>query len=697
MTVPRQSPAFPDPRTGDRLYALLPAVHRSRDEELGSPLRALLRVVEEQLLVLEDDLDARYANWFVETCDEWVLPYLGELVGVPATATPSRAAVADAVRDRRRKGTAAALEGLAADVAGWPARAVETYRLLVRHQHIRHLLLERKATADLRDTVACDRIGGPFDQAPRLVDVRRIDSAQTRGRPNIPSLALHVWRLLAFPVRNATAFCIDRRDSHYLVNVLGNDTQLFQAQDVPRPLRRVELEAAVHEFYGPDRGLMIWRDQPDNPVPADQIVAADLTDWVYRPQPGQVAVDPESGRIAFPPEEAPEEGVWVSWCYGFSDRTGGGPYPRKIAPVGDRRRYAVGPAGFRSITAALEQWYADKAAGRPARHALIEIEDSADYSEALSIELEVDDRLELRAAPGERPVIRLLNQKANRLDALRVRAGTPPPGTVADCPPPEARRPRLVLDGLVVSGRSIVVTGEVGELVVRHCTLVPGWELEWNCRPSHGEESSIELRRTTARLRVERSIVGTIMVDQDEVATEPLVVDVLDSILDSTSPELAALTAPENRPAYVELTLRRSTVFGELAAYLLRLGEDSIVTGCLTVARRDTGCLRYSYAPPGGPARHRCQPDLVIAAAAPADQELAARRVRPRFSSVRYGRPDYAQLHPTCADGIRTGAEDGSEMGAFSSLHQPQRLAALTDQLASFVPVGVDAGVIPAT
>lgn len=693
----------------DRLYDLLPAVHRGRDEEQGFPLRALLRIVEEQVRVIEEDLDAWYANWFVETCEDWVVPYIGALVGTrppPPGSSPGavralspRRDVADAVANRRRKGGAAALEAVALDSSGWPARAVELYRHLVRAQHVRHVRLDRPATFAVRDPLACARLGGPFDDAPHLVDVRRPNSTRTRGLHGIPSLALFVWRLRAFPVTRAPAFCIDQRYSRYLVNVLGIDTRLFAPApqgpaparvsgpgDVPHPLGREEFEAAVTEYYGPGRSLQIWRDSPDNPVPAEQIVVADLTDWRYRPRPGQVVVDPVLGRIAFPGDEAPEDGVWVSWHYGFADAMGGGAYRRPQTPVGERKLYAVGgEGGLGSITAALRQWRADKTADPSLHDALIEIRDSADYTEALRIDLDEDDRLEIRAARGERPVVRLLNQKANRFDALTVRATAkkPPPGTVADCPPPATRRPQLVLDGLVVSGRSLDVVGQIGEVLVRHCTLVPGWELDHDCRPRWGEEPSVELRRTTARLRVEHSIIGTIVVDQDETKGNPLTVEILDSIVDATSHDLPAVTAPEDRFAHAELTLRRCTVLGDVRVHALPLGENSIVTGCLHTLRRDTGCLRYSFAPVShpGPPRYRCATD-------PA---------RPHFTSTRYGHPGYCQLHTSCDPLISAGAEDGAELGAFHDLYQPQRLSNLLGHLAEYVPLGVEAAVITAT
>jgi len=68
-------------RSIDRLYELLPAIYRQRDAELNYPLRDLLRVITEQADVIEDDIGQLYENWFIETCQDWVVPYIGDLIG----------------------------------------------------------------------------------------------------------------------------------------------------------------------------------------------------------------------------------------------------------------------------------------------------------------------------------------------------------------------------------------------------------------------------------------------------------------------------------------------------------------------------------------------------------------------------------------------------------------------------------------
>jgi len=97
------------------LYDLLPAIYRVRDEEEGLPLKAVLSAIAEQVAVVEEDLAQLYDDQFVETCAEWVVPYIGDLVGARGLydlrgAVSQRAQVANTLTYRRRKGTAAVLE-----------------------------------------------------------------------------------------------------------------------------------------------------------------------------------------------------------------------------------------------------------------------------------------------------------------------------------------------------------------------------------------------------------------------------------------------------------------------------------------------------------------------------------------------------------------------------------------------------------
>jgi hypothetical protein len=150
--------------------------------------------------------------------------------------------------------------------------------------------------------------------------------------------------------------------------------------------------------------------------------------------------------------------------------------------------------------------------------------------------------------------------------------------------------------------------------------------------------------------------------------------------------------------------------------HAIELAENSIFFGTVTVARRQLGCMRFCYVSPCSrtPRRFHCQPDLVQRAVAermraeaqeaglpsPPDADIAAIqqveavRVRPQFNSLRYGTPVYCQLSCDCAEEIKRGADDESEMGAFHDLFQPQRLANLRVRVDEYTPAGLDAGIV---
>ena len=717
----------------DRLYDLLPAIHRMRDAERGYPLKALLQVIAEQVNIVEDDIAQLYENEFIETAADWVVPYIGDLVGyrpvadggVPANESTCdgasrvlvpRREIANLIRTRRRKGTLALLEQLAHDVAGWPARAVEFFRLLGWTQNIDHLHLKRHRLADLRDVDALDRLGRPFDSIAHSVDVRRINSSHTPGRFNIPSVGVFVWRLGSYSVTRTPAFCDeDAGPNCFTFSVLGQDAPLFvnpqperdpthiaEELNVPAPIRRYAFEHHPDEFAGGGRSLSIetdgWAGAKAGEVPVSQLVPSDLSSWTYVPTLNHVAVDPVLGRLAFPPSQLPKRGVRVSYQYGFSADMGGGEYPRTLVqPPEPFTLYRVGEHEVhRRLGEALNQWKADAP-----QHAVIEITTSGVYVEPVHVVLKDGQTLQLRAADRVRPVLRLIDWQTDLPDALSVTMG---------------EGSRITFDGLLVTGRPLNITGAReraatqsvcgAEVVIRHCTLVPGWGIDCDCEPRRPSEPSLELVNVRARVCIERSIIGAVQVHEDEVRLDPIPLAITDSIVDATSSERQAIGAPGATIAHVLLTIRRCTVFGIVDVHAMPLGENSIFSSCVNVARRQIGCLRFSSVPSKcrTPRRYRCQPDEVIAAVKariPSDMTKQASeiadevlRVTPQFTARRYGRPAYAQLALQCAVEVTRGADDESEMGAFHDLFQPQRAANLRTRLAEYTPAGMNVGII---
>jgi len=193
---------------------------------------------------------------------------------------------------------------------------------------------------------------------------------------------------------------------------------------------------------------------------------------------------------------------------------------------------------------------------------------------------------------------------------------------------------------------------------------------------------------------------------------EPVPILISDSILDATSEEREALSAPGCAVASATLTIARSTVFGEIHTHAIELAENCLFNGRIKVARRQQGCMRFCSVtlPSRTPRRYNCQPDLVDQAVAelvaqgklPKGEQQSAQtferdRVRPQFNSTRYGTPTYCQLAATCVAEITRGADDESEMGVFHDLYQPQRAANLRARLDEYTPAGLDVGILYAS
>jgi hypothetical protein len=717
--------------TNDRLYELLPVIYRQRDLEVSTPLQQLLGVIAEQVELVENDIAQLYENWFIETCEDWVVPYIGDLIGYrpvgpsdPAVSPNNRTLsarreVANTINFRRRKGSLWLLEQLAEAVTGWPARAVELSRLLGQTQSIDHLRLRRGGTIDIRSVDALDRIAGPFDTISHAADIRRIGSDRSFGAFNTANVAVYVWRLPVFSATRSTAHCQEEAGDHcYTFSILGNDCPLYtlavadpSPEDIagelnlPAPIRRramtVEGDGGVEasaNYYGIGKSLVIWAGpwaggEASEPIPASKIIPADLSKWQFRPPHGHVAVDPELGRIAFPPTQLPKDDVLVSYHYAFGAEIGGGEYSRALAIPADAEIYRVGAgADFASINDAYGRWRDDGNAS-----AIIELIDNGVYEEPLNFTIGEGQRLEIRAHNRMRPVIDLVDFRASRPDAFAVEGSA---GSV------------LVLDGLLITGRGLELQGTFDQVVIRHCTLVPGWSINPDARHRRPSEPSLSLVNASARIEIARSIVGAIHALQEDVTVDSVVLHVSDSIVDATSDQLPAIGTSEGAVAPVTLTARRTTLLGQVHAHAIELAENSIFAGVVRVARRQHGCMRYCYVAPHSrtPARYYCQPDLADEALANDERTEALSeaechvlryaeelRVAPRFVSTQYGEPAYGRLAIECAEEIRRGAEDRSEPGVFRDLFEAQRVANLRSRLFDHVPAGTEVGIVFAT
>lgn len=691
--------------TAQHLYDLLPAIIRVHDAEDDGPLKALITVLAEQVAVLEEDLARLHDDQFIETCATWVAPYIGDLIGYRTlygvsdkTGSP-RAEVANTIAYRRRKGTASVLEQLARDVTGWNARVVEFFELLGTTQYMNHIRPHNHCAPSLRDWEKLEYLDTPFDTVAHTVDVGRIGIGE--GLHNIKNIGLFLWRLDAQSLTRSPAFQLDA--DRFFFSPLGNDTPLFtfpEAEDrithisepinVPNPVSRAVADAYLQRYYG--QGLSFALDG----IAIEDVHICNLEDdggaWAHTPDSGEVAIDPELGRVAFAPGEGPDEQL-VTFHFGFSADMGGGEYERgttfedELLPVEN----VTMPD---SIQTAL-----DNLTGGGA----VQIDDTGRYEQALSIDLDVEAEFELRAANDHRPTIVLSNE-------LVIRGGDDS---------------SVTLNGLLITGAGLRIPATdngLRLLKLRHCTLVPGIALNTNGTATQPGTPSLIVELDDVTVEIEDCIVGGLR------SVPGAMIEIHDSIVDAADPTGVAYADTDNEAAGAVLNVDDTTFIGKVHTRRMELASNVIFhadladadtwTAAVISTQKQAGCVRFSYVPRESrvPRQYRCQPVLAIETAVAA--ALAAHpglteaeqdaltasvaageiaRVVPAFTDLSYGGPAYAQLARACPVEIRTGADDESEMGAFHDLYQPQRLTNLDIRLQEYLRVGLQAGVFCVT
>lgn len=648
--------------TPERLYQLLPAIHRQRDAAQGEPLRALLAVVENELEALEADTARLYDNWFIETCDEWTVPYIGDLLGarpirpVPSAGVSTRAWVANTLAYRRRKGTALVLEQLARDVTGWPAAAVEFFQRLAGTQHLNHVRHRPTATASVRDAataeLACASAGafGPF---AHLLEVRNADTRG--GRFNIPNLGIHLWRLRAqflgtgAPGDAAADFLSARRHvaGFWHMHPAGVDAPLFnrprtetggsvsaaaREEHAPAPLRPLALHAELERlragqaepaprFMGSTEPVLrifvqlAGEAQPVE-VPAEDICICEIPDTVELadPPPRVPALDLLRGRMAFP-AALPVERVWLHAAHGSVADIGGGPYDRGAA-----LRMASAQLSDGTAAAADQGGFFDAGVWQVGVSHLLPADGLTLFAT-------------LRAAvaawnaqpPGRTGVIVLMDSlsetdTAGPLDldiaeasALLVVAGQWPALQIPGAPPGslarqagrfEARQVRAHWQGrLRVRGLANAGAADAGALFVQGLLLQGPPTVEGNL-------GQLELAHCTllpqAAPGAQQLTVGAdsprLLLRLAACQSAPIAVagPVRGVVVADSIVGLAEgpLTVPALDATEAPLDLQRTSFFGSVQGLTLN-ASDCIFDAGVTAQRRQTGCVRFCHVPPG--------------------------------------------------------------------------------------------------
>ena len=700
-----------DYQSQDFLYNLLPAVYRIRDAEQGYPLKAFLRLIEGQIKIVKEDIDRLWDNFFIETCGDWIIPYIGDLVAnnpLYDVVKNNRADVAKTIYYRRRKGTLPMLEELARDITGWACHAVEFFELLNWNQNMNHVRFFSKDCPDLRDLNSMDLINTAFDTAAHTADVRAVN--QIKGWYNIKNIGFFLWRLGSYPIENGRANPVSGPgDNRYCFCSLGNPVPLFnhplregdeagltQEIHVPAAIRPAAFyydldsvsagSSSESVYYGLGKSLLIIKD--DAVIPTSDIMCKNLKNWDPVPA-GKVGVDVKLGRLIFAAGEEPEKEVAVTYYYGFSADMGGGQYERRktlIDPslaeweITVRHDAAAGPDVVPTLAEALTRWETNK------KNGIIHIADNWTYEGGIEIEPGDNIWLAIEAVNNMRPTLRI--------------KGTGNIEIKGDHPNSE-----IILNGLLIEG-GINIQESLGGLSIKHCTMVPGLVLDTEGNPSNSGSPSMQAAAANTSLEVEidSSITGFLRLPRDMVR-----LTLRDCVLDGLNSAAIARISTDDKtgpPAVLE----RTTVFGDVLVKELILANEVIFNGEVLSEKTQSGCIRFSFVSLTSktPRRFRCQPDLAlhnyakehektVADLTADERSLVISRVVPGYTSVNYGHPAYCQLSYSCCNEIKTGSEVGSEMGVFRSLRQPQRASNLRIRLEEYLPFGLKPGLIYVT
>jgi len=715
----------------EKLWEMIPGIYRHEDGIAEDPgvLRALIEILAGQAAILRRSHDRLWEDQFIELCQDWAVPYFGDLVASRLVSALNkrgrRVDVAKTIYYRRRKGTLRVLEELISDIAGWEGKVVEEFRRLAR---IRHGLDPKPASmagrfsgtmpggwADLRSQRGAELTDSPFDEFYHTADVRQ--HTGQNGRYNIPRLAFHLYRLRSFCVKGVTPFA-QGDGLRFTCDPSGRNIPLFMPRQRPenwddwRTAKEWELPAPIpcrllghgeyvitetlaqnlesnfgvthavadklrtfKGFHFPGEARLkqmlellnepslisaaVYREilskslisdcgkaallpeaisveeSPGAPLAPEDISSGDLSQWPIADPSKRLVIDPERGRLQFF-NLPPDTGSTVTYYYGFAGEIGAGTYSR---PEVELRK----PTALPNINA--QNSGGTILSNRIANNGVTQIDDSTTY-QGVGDKLQVQD-LTLQAANQQRPYIRLTSNWVLR---------TP---TDADA--------KLLIEGLWLGSNddyAVILRGDYEKVIIRHTTFDPGGDNDVNGNPVWPVPLIIEAQIET--LIIDSSIMGRV-VTQNGGLVENL--KVRDSIIDETDSGHAIQLAQG------EVELKGTTVFGKVDVNRLWASE-ALITGMVDVTDTQKGCFRFSAAPEGSRLPRQYESHILNDAVH-------------IFTSRNFGQPGYGQLGKTAPPELYRGAENGSEIGTFSSLINPIKSDSLKAKIDEYMPFGL--------
>jgi hypothetical protein len=728
----------------NKLWQLLPAIYRTEDAlvpGVPGPLQELLNRIGWQTATLRRSIDRLWENQSIETCDDWVIPYIGDLLATRLVscldARAQRLDVAKTIYYRRRAGTLGLLEELVADIAGRDARAVEFFRRLGRTRHQFDPPIGNVSAADAVPWTA-DTTYVPGNVVANGVNayvciaggISGTGSGPTGGGTSITDGGV-TWRfynplgslvpavvegLAGANSHTPAGGFADLRNAYAAANTNGAFDEFAHTAD---------LRAGVQSFgwYNISHlGMFIWWLQSFPILGATPVGSGAASPcFTFDPSGRQIPLFAPSSRIA-----ASYGDDWVSpneWQLPVAVREVlWNEYPDQLYPAA----FSIGLGGGASAALPLPRGQVQihpesgvfSFVGTPPQGEIVtqyhfgfmSTIGAGGFSSALleTIALPVSTTM-VSAGGGLDSALSAVsgNTTVEIQDSLTypgLGAGLDIGAETLALTGKDGQRPmirwtasgaswaingnggNLIIQGIWLQGADLVLTGSFESVTLRFVTLDPGTPGGKGVLIGTAIDGTpltpvhLWVQASITTLTLERCITGPIRT-QVSGAIEQLTAT--DSIIQAI-PTVGATKDFALQTEIGTVSLARCTVLGPSAIH--KLDASECILDDVTIAE-DTqhGCVRFSAIPEGS-ALH-----------APY-RSVSVPPVAPIFMSRRFGEPGYARLFrladnaiiaPLTGDTILGGAQNGSEMGAFQGEGVTLKKRGLVLKFEEYAPLGV--------
>lgn len=653
----------------------------------GGPrlLDVLLAAVDTQVAALHEDLDRLRQDFFIESCQDWVVPYLGALLGLPPDA--NRREVAFAVALRRRKGTPAALEDFGFVVTGLTVRVLEGWQHTVWAQRFGHPPPARVAALAPRDLPAMARFGGPFETG------RRVFTPGRRWHPRAATAVVWPWQIRtlsdteAAPLADAGRFALDP---------LGGDAPLYLRPRRPR--------IASETDAGPDTRT---GDEADAPVRATYDVMTALGEVTYGPAwqlPAGHPLAQDGTLLALTVGGSPVG--WSAIRFGALPPGAEPPAPPGTGEVvvDPNRGHVQLGAGLSGTVRATRHRafagtfgaFASRADEQPGARVVVVVNPASSAAEpTLAAAFTKARTLAAALDPaGSRPGVPDVEIRLETSDRL----AAPPPQTFAAAVPrwrivaPALVTPTVVGDlQLDLAGGQVELAGFLHTGTLRLGEGLVSATLDGITQDPAAGGVNVSLNAWGLALVATRCGLGPIRADLGA-----LPITLTDCVVDGRrrrarpcgggAPQLPMVNAVDRVTRFAPALVTAGVTFaGPVRAESVH-ATDTVFADGLEVVQQQEGGVRHSYlAPPSsGPARW---PATYASGPYPP----------PAFVSTGFGAAGYYALdYADRDDPLLTAASDGGEVGAYQRAGRAALIRRFAERIEEFTPMGLRASVVVA-